>query len=123
MAESRSFSQAAARWHRDHDASTALAALDAHERLFPRGQMQTETLLLRGEILLQLGREQESLALLDRLPLAELPRGRELLTVRGELRVKYGRCPEARRDLDRVLSRNRGDALARRAARALALCP
>jgi hypothetical protein len=85
--------------------------------------MQTEARLLRAEILLQEGREPESLALLDSLPLSELPRGRELLTVRGELRVKYGRCPEAKRDLERVLSTNTRDTLARRAARAMGLCP
>jgi len=123
QAESRSFSAALAEWHRDHDAKAALAALDGHERKFPGGQMQLEARLLRAEILLQQGREQEGLALLDRMYLPELPRGRELQTVRGELRIKYGRCTEGRRDLDEVLAKDRTDGLARRAARAISLCP
>lgn len=123
QAESRSFSAALAEWHRDHDAKAALAALDGHERSFPGGQMQLEARLLRAEILLQQGREREALALLDSMYLPELPRGRELQTVRGELRIKYGRCTEGRRDLDEVLAKDRTDGLARRAARAISLCP
>ena len=123
LAENRSFSAALAQWHRDHDASAALAALDVHERAFPGGQMHLEARLLRAEILLQRGREREGLALLDSMPLSGLPRGRELQTVRGELRIKYGRCAEGRRDLDYVLAKGTTDALARRAARAISLCP
>ena len=123
QAESRSFSAALAEWHRDHDAKAALAALDVHERRFPGGQMQLEAKLLRAEILLHQGREREALALLDRMHLPALPRGRELQTVRGELRIKYGRCTEGRRDLDEVLAKDRTDALAGRAARAISLCP
>ena len=85
--------------------------------------MQLEARLLRAEILLQQGREREALALLDRMYLPALPRGRELQTVRGELRVKYGQCVEGRRDLDDVLAKDRTDGLARRAARAISLCP
>jgi hypothetical protein len=85
--------------------------------------MQLEARLLRAEILLQKGREREALALLDRMYLPALPRGRELQTVRGELRIKYGRCTEGRLDLDEVLSKDRTDGLARRAARAISLCP
>jgi predicted Zn-dependent protease len=85
--------------------------------------MQLEARLLRAEILLQQGREREALALLDSMYLPELPRGRELQTVRGELRIKYGRCTEGRPDLDEVLAKDRTDGLARRAARAISLCP
>ena len=122
-AESRSFSAALAEWHRDHDAKAALAALNGHESRFPGGQMQLEARLLRAEILLQQGREREGLALLDSMYLPELPRGRELQTVRGELRIKYGRCAEGRHDLNHVLSKKTTDVLARRAARAISLCP
>jgi hypothetical protein len=122
-AESRSFSAALAQWHRDHNAGAALAALDQHERRFPRGQIRLEAKLLRAEIFLQQGRERESLALLDGVSLSGLPRGRELRTVRGELRVKYGRCPEGRRDLEHVLAKDGADALGRRAAHAISLCP
>jgi len=123
QAESQSFSAALAEWHRDHDAKAALAALEVHERRFPVGQMQLEARLLRAEILLRLGREREALALLDRMYLPALPRGRELQTVRGELRIKYGRCPEGLRDLEEILAKDRTDELARRAARAVSLCP
>ena len=123
QAESSSFSAALAEWHRDHDANAALAALEVHERRFPGGQMQLEARLLRAEILLQQGREREALTLLDRMYLPALPRGRELQTVRGELRIKYSRCAEGRRDLDEVLAKDRTDGLARRAARAISLCP
>jgi len=122
-AESRSFSAALAGWHRDHNAEAALAFLDAHQRRFPAGQMQPEAKLLRAEIFLQQGREREGLALLDGLKLHGLPRGRELLTVRGELRIKFDRCAEGRRDLDHVLAGNVADALGRRAVRARSLCP
>jgi len=98
-------------------------SLDVHERRFPGGQMQLEAKLLRAETLLRQGRERESLALLDIMYLPGLPRGRELQTVRGELRVKYGRCTKGRRDLDCVLAKDGADALVRRAVRAISLCP
>ena len=122
-AESRSFSAALGQWHRDHNAEAALAALDLHERRFPYGQIRLEAKLLRAEIFLQQGREREALGLLDRVSLSGLPRGRELQTVRGELRVKYGRCRAGRSDLEHVLAKDRADTLGRRAARAIALCP
>jgi len=121
--ESRSFSAALAQWHRDHNAAAALAALDAHERRFPHGQIQLEATLLRAEIYLRQSREREALLLLDGVSLPGLPRGRELQTVRGELRIKYGRCADGRRDLEHVLAKDKADALGRRAARALSLCP
>jgi hypothetical protein len=121
--ESRSFSAALARWHRDHDAEGALAALDAYDRRFPGGQIQVEARILRAEVLLSRGREGEGLAALDRVSLSGLPRGRELATVRGELRVKHGRCAEGRSDLSDVLAKGAGDGLGRRAARAIRLCP
>ena len=122
-AESRSFSVALGAWHRDHDAIAALAALDEHERRFPRGQIQVEVRVLRAEILLKEGREREALTVLDEIPLAGLPRGRELQTVRGELRVKFLRCAEGRRDLGEVVTMDAADVLGVRAARAISLCP
>ena len=50
-----------------------------------------------------------------------LPRGRELLTVRGELRIKAGRCDDGRADLAAVLGGS--DILAERARNALTHCP
>jgi len=123
LAESQSFSAALGRWHRDHDAAAALAALDQHERRFPAGSLAPEARLLRAEILLAQGRERESLSLLDGVRLAGSPRARELFTVRGELRIKLGRCAEGRADLDEVLAKGLADDFARRAAQALAHCP
>ena len=116
VAESRSFASALERWHRDHDAAAALAALDAHERRFPSGQIRLEARLLRAEILLASGRDGDALALLDQLALAGLPRARELRTVRGELRIKLGRCADGKADLQAVLAA--GDGGSARAARA-----
>jgi hypothetical protein len=123
LAESRSLSAAVGRWHLDHDAKAALAALDAHQRRFPSGRLSLESTLLRAEILLQLGREREALVLLDGVSLGGLPRGRELQTVRGELRIKHGRCADGRRDLDDVLAKDASDGFGRRATRAISLCP
>jgi 5-carboxymethyl-2-hydroxymuconate isomerase len=63
------------------------------------------------------------LAVLDLISLAGLPRGRELQVVRGELRIKAGRCPEGKRDLGDVLEKGVADALAERAVRAIHHCP
>jgi outer membrane PBP1 activator LpoA protein len=123
VAESRSFASALALWHRDHDAGAALAALDAHERRFPAGQIQLEARLLRAEILLASARDREALALLDQLGLGGVPRTRELRTVRGELRIKAGRCADGKTDLQAVLANGESDAFAQRARRAIAACP
>ena len=123
LEESRSFSAAIERWHRERDGSAALAALDAHERRFPAGHLQPEARLLRAEILLANGRERESLALLDRVMLQGSPRARELFTVRGELRIKLGRCSEGRADLDEVLAKGVVDDFAKRATQAIRHCP
>jgi len=123
VAESRSFASALALWHRDHDAAGALAALDAHERGFPAGQIQLEARLLRAEILLASARDREALALLDQLGLGGVPRARELRTVRGELRIKAGRCADGKADLEAVLANGESDAFAQRARKAIAACP
>jgi len=123
VAESRSFASALERWHRAHDAKASLAALDAHERRYPYGELRIEAQLLRAEILLAGGAEREALALLDPLTLAGLPRGRELRTVRGELRIKLGRCAEGTADLRAVLAEGASDPLAQRARQALTHCP
>jgi hypothetical protein len=121
--ESRSFAAAIERWHRERNAGGALAALDEHDRRFAGGRLQMESRLLRAEILLSQDREYEGLALLDQVTIAGSPRARELFTVRGELRIKLGRCREGRADLDEVLAKGMADAFARRAAEAIAHCP
>jgi outer membrane PBP1 activator LpoA protein len=123
VAESHSFASVIEPWHRTHNASAALALLDAHEQRYPNGHMRLETRMLRAEIYLAQGREAEALAVLDSLALSGIPRARELQTVRGELRIKAGRCPEGKRDLGDVLDKSVADSLARRAAQALHHCP
>lgn len=122
-AEARSLSQALATWRRDGHAEDALASLSAHERRFARGALAVEAKVARAEILLSLARREQALAVLDGLPVTELPRARELGTIRGELRAHVGRCREARLDLSRVLQVTADDDLAKRAAAALAACP
>jgi outer membrane PBP1 activator LpoA protein len=123
VAESRSFASVLEPWHRTHNPGTALALLDAHERRYPSGHMHLESRLLRAEIYLAQGRESAALNVLDTLLLSGMPRGRELQTVRGELRIKAGRCAEGKRDLGDVLDKGVADALAKRAAQAISHCP
>ena len=123
VAESRSFASVIEPWHRTRNASAALALLDAHEGRYPSGSMRLESRVLRAEIYLAQGRESDALSVLDALSLSGLPRARELHTVRGELRIKAGRCADGKRDLDDVLEKGVADALAKRAAQAIAHCP
>jgi hypothetical protein len=120
--EGESFANVLRSWRRDHDGRAALSALDLHDRGFARGQMALESRLLRVEILLSEGRDREALALLDRLALGKgnVPRGRELLTVRGELRIKAGRCDDGRADLASIEGGT--DGFAERARNALTYC-
>ena len=120
--EGESFANVLRSWRRDHDGRNALANLDLHDRRFARGQMALESQLLRVEILLSEGRDREALAVLDQLALGKgnVPRGRELLTVRGELRIKAGRCDDGRADLGSIGGGT--DGLAERARNALTYC-
>jgi hypothetical protein len=85
--------------------------------------MRLESRVLRAEILLAEGHESEALKILDSMALSGIPRGRELQTVRGELRIKAGRCSEGKRDLGDVLEKGVADALAKRASQAISHCP
>jgi hypothetical protein len=121
--ESRSFASVIEPWHRTHDGSATLSLLDVHERRYPSGYMRLESRMLRAEIYLMQGRESEALSILDTLSLAGIPRARELRTVRGELRIRAGRCAEGKRDLVDVLEKGLADSLAKRAAQAISHCP
>ena len=123
VAESRAFATVIESWHRQHDAGAALGLLDAYEQRYPAGDMRLEARILRAEIYLAQGQSALALAALDGLSLRGIPRARELQTLRGELRVKAGRCREARADLGGVLEKSMTDALAKRATQALAHCP
>ena len=118
--EGRSFGRALELWRARRDGKAALAALDEHDRRFAAGQMRTEAVVLRAEILLAARNERAALAALDRVALDNAPRGRELRTLRGELRVRFDRCQDARSDLE-VVARGT-DVYAARAREALIPC-
>jgi hypothetical protein len=120
--ESQSFASIIGSWHRTRNASMTLTMLGTHEQRYPTGFMRLESRVLRAEIYLAVGRERESLSVLDTLSLAGIPRAREMQLVRGELRIKLGRCAEGKRDLDEVLAKSIADPLAKRAAQALSQC-
>jgi hypothetical protein len=122
-AEARSLADALARWRRDKKGEAALKLLDAHDRRFAQGALSVESRVARAEILLALARRDQALAVLDSLGLAQLPRAREMETVRGELRAEAGRYREARVDLQHVLQSTPSDELGRRAKAALGRCP
>jgi hypothetical protein len=123
VGESHSFATVIESWHRRGDADVALALLEVHEGRYPAGHMRLEARVLRAELYLAQGRGPAALAVLDAISLAGIPRMRELQTLRGELRVKAGRCVEARVDLGGVLEKSVTDVLGKRAAQALARCP
>jgi hypothetical protein len=123
VAESRSFATVIESWHRQQDAGIALGLLDAYEQRYPAGDMRLEARILRAEIYLAQGQSALALSVLDGISPSGIPRARELQTLRGELRVKAGRCREAQADLGSVLEKSMTDALAKRATQALAHCP
>jgi hypothetical protein len=103
------------------DPRAALAALDEHRARFPAGVLRADADILRVEGLLALDRDDEALALLERLDLAGSPRGDELRVTRGELRA--GRdCGRALGDFDRVLGGAAPAAVVERALRGRAVC-
>jgi len=88
-----------------HDARAALALLARHAEQFPTAALAAEAAVLRVEALLDLGRRDEALSVLDEAPLASLPRCNEQLVVRGELRAAKGRWQEAKQDFDDAMAR------------------
>ena len=121
--ERQSFAAVLGAWHRTRAARPTLTLLDTHEQHYPNGDMRIEARVLRSVIYLAEGRDRDALSVLDSLSLAGIPRGRELQVVRGELRIKFGRCSEGKRDFDDVLAKGVADPLAQRAAQAIARCP
>jgi hypothetical protein len=112
--ESELLARALASLRRDRDAGAALVLLDEHAREFPAGALRQEADVARLDALLALGRSEEALAHLERLPIDRLGRGAELRVLRGELRAQR----DARRaiaDFDRALSMSLGPELEERA--------
>jgi len=103
------------------DALAALAALDEHRARFPAGLLRADADILRVDVLLALDRDDDALALLQRLDLSTSPRADELRVTRGELRA--GRdCGRALDDFDRVLGGVPPPAVLERALRGRAVC-
>jgi len=106
----------ALRARRDPDA--ALALLDRHDRLFPRGALALEAGLARVEALLGAGRRAAALDVLDGLADGRDEAARQRSLLRGELRADAGRCTEALADFKAAESAG-GSAKGDRRARAL----
>lgn len=101
--ESELLARALSTLRRNRDAIGALSLLDEHARNFPNGALQLEADLARLDALLALGRNDEALSLLERLPIDRVGRGAELRVIRGELFAR--RDPQrAIADFDRALS-------------------
>ncbi len=119
--ESRLLTAALHLLRQQHDARSALSALDEYSRRFPRGTLAREATLARIDALLELDDRAGALAILDRTRLTDLPRARELAVLRGELRGASGRCSQAVTDLGVALDGS-GDALEERALWGRASC-
>lgn len=98
----------------------ALRFLDDHQRELDKGGFGHESLILRVEALLALGRSAEVLRLLDGAALTDVAAAQALLVTRGELRAAAGRCGEGVGDFALVLARSRPTD--RRALLGRALC-
>ena len=103
LVESQLLGQALHQLHQGHDATSALASLNAYETRFPHGLLGEEAQAAKVDALLMLSRRGEALALLDRVTFSRLGRGGELRAVRGELRANAGRCREALGDFSWAL--------------------
>jgi hypothetical protein len=119
--ESRLLTAAVHFLRQQHDARSALSALDEYDKRFPSGTLAREATLARVDALLELDDRVHALEILDRTQLTELPRARELAVLRGELRGAAGRCAPALADLGSALDGS-GDALEERALWGRASC-
>jgi hypothetical protein len=119
--EARLLARALTHLRAAHDARAALDDLAERDRLFPNGLLIPEALRLRTEALLDLGREHDALAALGGAERSELTPA--LALIRGELRAREGRCPDALEDLAPLAAdESTPRALAERALYARAAC-
>ncbi|MDB4969988.1 MAG: hypothetical protein JWN44_5677 [Myxococcales bacterium] len=98
--EARQLAQAIRRLRNDHDARGALALLDMVQRA-AGNTFSDEIALVRIEAFLELGDRNAALAALDTLPLPDVPRGEELLVLRGDMRAEAKRWEDAINDYSR----------------------
>ncbi len=101
------------------DPRAALLTLDAHDRAFPHGVLETEALRTRLEAVIRLDDRKTALALLDAIPgLSDAP-GSDLLLTRAELRAAAGRFREALADFTLILDGEKGSRTSAASERAL----
>ena len=120
-AESLALQGVLVRLRREHDAQGALALLDQSQALFAHGAFALEAQVARVDALLLLGRRDEALAILNRLPLTHIGRGGELRLQRAELRARTD-CGLALVDFDALARQALAPALAERALYGRAAC-
>jgi hypothetical protein len=119
--ESRALEPALFALRRDRDPAKALALLELYFSRFPSGVLALEARVARIDATLALGRRDEALSLLERLPLERVGRGVELRLVRAELRGQAD-CRSALTDFDAVLLHSPGSSLEERALHGRSTC-
>jgi hypothetical protein len=119
--ESELLRRAVTQLRRANDPAGALEAVKEYQAAFPSGALADDVHRTEVECLLELGRRDEALRVLDAMPLDRAEGGRELRVVRGELRAAAGRCGDALSDFDAVGVRG-GDGLSERALYGRASC-
>lgn len=120
-AESLALQNVLTKLRREHDARGALALLDQSQALFEHGALALEAQVARVDALLLLGRPNDALAILNRLPLGHMGRGGELRVQRAELRARTD-CGLALADFDALTRQTLPPALAERALYGRAAC-
>jgi hypothetical protein len=90
-----------------HAPAAALRLLDEHQAELTGAGFEHESLILRVEALLALGRRAEVLRLLDATSLTDVAASRALLITRGQLRAAANRCADALGDFELVLARSK----------------
>jgi hypothetical protein len=121
-AEIALIANAVRRLRTEGDPGGALAALDQYRSRFPAGTLAREATLARVETLLALDRRDEALRVLDTAAIGNLPRARAVRATRGELRAEMGRCTDAVKDFELLLTASQRDEYAERALYGRAAC-
>jgi len=121
-AETSQIRDALVQLRRERNPARALELVDVYDGRYPAGLWREEAAVIRIEALLALGRSGEALERCEALPQAALDRAPRLRVTRGELRVRYGRCDEAKSDFSAVLGLAVTEEVRGRALRGQAAC-
>jgi hypothetical protein len=119
--ESEMLQKALVKLRRDHDARSTLDLLDDYRARFPHGVLSTEASIARVDALLLLGRRDDALSWLARLPLERSGRSIELQLLRAELYAERD-CNQALPDFDAILAPALASSLGERALYGRAAC-